>query len=140
MTTSSVSSENPSREFSNLTVIMGTPKIATGVKCKDSPWVSVLRFCRLANSAYFKKKKKKPHQKSEVEGTLKISLPGICSLPRLVPLIFPLKTHWAHPLPQLTGKREMCCEPWFPWTLWLTSLTPDPSPSIPDLSVLHVSW
>ena len=138
MTTSSVSSENPSREFSNLTVIMGTPKIATGVKYKDSPGDCVLRFCRLANSSYLGKKKK--HQKSEVEGTLKISLPGICSLPRLVLFIVPLETHWIHPLPQLTGNQEMCCEPWFPWTLWLTSLTPDPSPSIPDLSVLHVSW
>ena len=57
MTTSSVSSENPSREFSNLTVIMGTPKIATGVKYKDSPGDCVLRFCRLANSSYLGKKK-----------------------------------------------------------------------------------
>lgn len=80
------------------------------------------------------KKKKQTHQKSEVEVTLKIILPGICSLPRLVPLIFPLNSHWVHPLPHLTGKQEMCCEPWFPGTLQLTSLTPDPSPSILGLS------
>ena len=37
---------------------MGTPKHATGVKCKDSPGDCVLRSCRLANSAYLEKKKK----------------------------------------------------------------------------------
>lgn len=36
---------------------MGTPKLATGVKCKDSPGNCALRFCRLANSAYLEKKK-----------------------------------------------------------------------------------
>ena len=112
---------------------MGTPKLATGVKCKDSPWDCALRFCRVANSAYIEKEKKKKHQKSEVEGTFKIILPSICCLPRLVPLMFPLKSHWVHSLPQLTEKQEMCCELWFPWTFQLTSLTPDPSPSILDL-------
>ena len=38
---------------------MGTPKLATGVKCKDSPWDCALRFCRVANSAYIEKEKKK---------------------------------------------------------------------------------
>ena len=60
MTISTVSSENPSREFSNLMVILGTPKIATDIKCKDSSGDSVLRFCRLANSAYLKKKNNTP--------------------------------------------------------------------------------
>ena len=67
---------------------MGTPKLATGVKSKDSPGNRALRFSRLPNSAYLGEKK---HQKSEIDGTFKIILPGICCLPRLVPLMFPLK-------------------------------------------------
>ena len=54
--------------------------------------------------------------------------------------MFPLKSHWVHPLPQLTGKQEMCCEPWFPWTLQLTSLILTHHPASLTSWMLHVSW
>jgi len=57
-----------------------------------------------------------------------IILPGICSPPSLTTLAF-TEGHWVHPLPQLTGKPEMCSESWFPMALQPISLTPDPSPS-----------
>lgn len=48
----SVSSVHPSREFSDLQVALGTPKLAIGVKCKDSPGDCALAIYRLANSVY----------------------------------------------------------------------------------------
>ena len=48
----SVSSVHPSREFSDLRVALGTPKLAIDVKCKDSPGDYALAIYRLANSVY----------------------------------------------------------------------------------------
>ena len=48
----SVSSVHPSREFSDLQVALGTPKLAIGVKCKDSPGDCALAIYRVANSVY----------------------------------------------------------------------------------------
>ena len=42
-----------------------------------------------------------------------IILPGICSPPSLISMTFPEEDHWVHHWPQLTGKQELCWEPWF---------------------------
>lgn len=103
-------SVHPLREFLNLSKLWESPKFAIGVKCKDSPGNCTPRVFRMANSLYLEclkisKLRAKRTPNDHFAWHLLSPKPDFLDPPRGRSL--------GPSLAQLTGKQELCWEPWF---------------------------